>query len=170
MEVELPNLNLFMIETAIKAVKEAAEITSVHFGKLKDISEKIKDREIVTDIDIKAENKIKEIIKSKFPSHGFLGEELGKEESNSEYLWMTDSIDGTVNYSRGLKKYGISLALAKGKNVILGVVYNPITDELFTAEKGKGAFLNGEPVKVNQNKDIFQAVIYATEFYRSKDI
>lgn len=159
-----------MINVAIEAVQAAAKITTANFGRLQEVSEKSQDREIVTKIDLEAENKIKEIITGQFPTHGFLGEESGTNHQNSEFVWLTDPIDGTVNYSRGLKKYGISLALAQGKKIVLGVVYNPITEELFTAERGKGASLNGQAIKVNNNQDLYQSVIYATEFYRSREL
>ncbi|MBI4092546.1 MAG: inositol monophosphatase [Candidatus Kerfeldbacteria bacterium] len=159
-----------MIEVAVEAVKKAGQITSTYFSQVQKVSYKHLDREVVSEVDIKAESAIKETVKSRFPDHGFLGEETGRDSQKSEYVWIADPIDGTVNYSRGLKKYGISLALSKNREVILGVVFNPISGEMFTAERDKKAYLNGEPIHVNKNVDLFQAVVYASEFSRSKEV
>lgn len=159
-----------MLQTAINAAKEAAKISLEQFEKFKDVSYKAGE-EIVTDVDIKAERKIREILKKRFPEHNILAEEEGKESpTSSDYLWIIDPIDGTVNYSRGIKLYGISIALAKNKGVILGVVYNPITEELFTAEKEKGAFLNGQPIQVSGTEELSKSVVYTTELFKTKDI
>ncbi|NIO23007.1 MAG: inositol monophosphatase [Candidatus Aenigmarchaeota archaeon] len=155
---------------AIKAAKEAGKITLDQFEKFKDVSYK-PGEEIVTDVDVKAERKIKEIIKKHFPKHNILAEEEGEDfVSSSDYLWIIDPVDGTVNYSRGIKLYGISIALAKNNEVVLGVVYNPIFDELFTTERGKGAFLNGKKIKVSSENELFKTVIYSTELFRTKEI
>jgi myo-inositol-1(or 4)-monophosphatase len=77
--------------------------------------------------------------------HDILGEELGRDRRPSDYLWIVDPIDGTTNYDRGIKHYGISIALAHRKKVVLGVVYNPVLGEIFSAERGRGAFLKDGP-------------------------
>jgi len=159
--------NSSQIKVAIKAAKAAGELSLDFFNKEKEISYK-EQEEIVTDVDIKCEDVIKSIIKKEFADHAFLGEEKGKEGS-SEYTWVIDPIDGTVNYSRGIKLYGISIALVKDKKVVLGVVYNPLTNELFSAQKGKGAFLNGQKIKVSDVSQLSKSVVYATELYRSKE-
>lgn len=162
-----------MLNIAIKAVKEAAKISLPAFTKKKNISYKNKEgeEEIVTDIDLKAEKAIKAVLKKHFPDHNFLGEEQGKEsQKSSDFLWLIDPLDGTVNYCRDIKLYGISLALAKKKDVILGVVYNPLTNELFTAQKGQGAFLNNQKIKVSSQKELSNSVIYTTELYKTINI
>lgn len=159
-----------MLQTAIKAAKEVARVSLEFFDKEKSISYK-EQEEIVTNIDIEAETMIKSIIKAEFSDHAILGEEGGRvNDGSSEYCWIIDPIDGTVNYSRGIQLYGISIAIAKNKDVVAGVVYNPITKELFTAEKGKGAFLNGQPIKVSDMSELSKSVVYSTELFKTKDI
>lgn len=158
-----------MLQTAIQAVKRAAAITKKYFSKPGYLHYKT-GQELVTEVDAKAEEIIRETLASRFRDHAFLGEESGISISNSPYLWITDPIEGTVNFSRGIHRYAISLALAKGKNVIIGVVYNPITNELFTAQKNKGAHLNGKRIRVSERTDLYQAVIYATALFKSKHV
>lgn len=159
-----------MINVAIKAVKKAAKVTLEEFGNFKEVNYKVGE-EVVTDVDIKAERKIKETIKKYFPKHSILSEEEDRETPISGgYLWIIDPIDGTLNYARGIKLYGISVALAKDKEVILGVVYNPFTNELFTAEKRKGAFLNNRKIKVSSQNKLSKSIIYSTELFKTKEI
>ena len=147
--------------TALKAIKKAGKHSLINFQKVKHISYK-KDKEIITNVDKECEEIIKKIIFENFPEHNYLGEETGKKENNSEFTWIVDSIDGTMNYARGIKLYGISIALAKGKKIILGVVYNPFTKELFFAEKGRGAYLNNKKIIVSQISNMEHALIYIT--------
>lgn len=155
-----------MIDIAILAAKEAASLSLKAFNGLHTETYKT-GKELVTEIDIASEQAIKTILKKHFPDHGFIGEEEGQEANKSEYTWIIDPIDGTVNYSRGIQMYGISIALARGEDVVLGVVYNPVSDELFSAEKGKGAQLNGAPIRVSNRTDLYQSVIYSTELFKT---
>lgn len=158
------------LSVAVEAVKEAARISLEGFQQIQKISYK-EGEEIVTEFDVKAEQAIRLHIKKYFPEDNILGEEQGTQEnSTSARLWIIDPIDGTVNYSRGIQMYGVSLALAVENQVIAGVVYNPVTHELFTAEKGKGSFLNGSRVIVSNRDQLSQSVIYATELYKTRDI
>lgn len=119
--------------------------------------------DIVTAADFAAEELIIKEIQKHFPAHAILSEETNPELTEmSEYLWIIDPLDGTMNFSHGLKQYAVSIGLFKAKKqdksknfaylegeLILGVVYSPELDELFYAEKGKGAFLNNKPIKVS---------------------
>ncbi len=154
------------LEVGLEAVREAGNILAPFFGKPQEVSYK-EGKEIVTEMDLKAEQKIKEICNLNFPDYAFLGEEQGKDNIDSEYLWITDALDGTLNYSRGIFPYGVSLALAKNREVVLGIVFNPITNELFHAVRGKGAFLNNNPISVSNVSDISKSIIYSTEIYRT---
>ena len=155
-----------MRETAIEAVKKAAKKAQKNFLQAKKTFTKVDD-EPVTEIDIECEKIIKDVLSAKFPDYGFLGEESGNDKKDSPHKWIVDPIDGTVNYTRGIYLYGISIALAKDKDVILGVVYNPVFDEMLVAEKGKGAYLNDKKIRVSKVKNLSQSVIYATELYKS---
>jgi myo-inositol-1(or 4)-monophosphatase len=106
-----------------------------------------------------SEKAIIEVINSKYPDHGILGEEGGIKNDGSEYLWIIDPLDGTVNYAHGFPFFSVSAALSIRKEVVLGVVYSVVLNELFTAVKGKGAFLNGKKIKVSGVKRLDAAFI-----------
>jgi myo-inositol-1(or 4)-monophosphatase len=130
---------------AIQAALKGGEILSRHRGKVKKIGYK-SEVNLVTDVDRISEEAILRIIKSNFPDHAILTEESKEfipenEKSKSIYEWIIDPLDGTTNYAHGLPIYCVSIALEENGKIILGVVYNPNLNELFVAEKGKGAFL-----------------------------
>jgi len=116
-------------------------------------------KNIVTSVDINIDNFIKKKINSTYPKHGIYSEESGTEGSGT-YQWTIDPIDGTSNFSRAIPHFSISLGLLKNGIPFCGAVYNPITDELFSFKKDKGAFLNGEKIKVSDIKDIRNAHIF----------
>jgi len=155
-------------DIAIEAAKKAGEHSLINFQKIKNISYK-EGKEIVTNVDKECEEIIKNSIFKNFPNHNYLGEETGKEENNSDYTWIVDPIDGTINYARGIKLYGISIALAKEKEIILGVVYNPITNEMFFAERGSGSYLNDKRINVSSVDDMGNALIYITAYNKMKE-
>ena len=93
-------------------------------------------------VDEGAEDIILNIINSNFPEHGFISEERGGKDVSSDYKWIIDPLDGTINFIHKRRYFGISIALSHGNDIVLGVIYNPIMDEMFTALKGNGAYLN----------------------------
>lgn len=125
---------------AIDAALKAGKIVLKHSGKVKRIGFK-SDVNLVTDVDRLAEELIVKTIRNKFPRHGILTEESKEKKSTSDFKWVIDPLDGTTNYAHSLPVYCISIALEKEGKIVLGVVYNPNLDELFVAEKGKGAYL-----------------------------
>ena len=131
-----------MLETAIEAAKEGGKILEKYFETNLQRETK-EDSSIVTIADRETEDKIVEIIKAKYPEHGFLGEEGGETDTGSEYSWVIDPLDGTRNFVNGIPIFAISIALLKGNEHIASVIYNPLTDAMFSAEKGKGSFCNG---------------------------
>ena len=146
-------------EFAIKTAKEAGDILRKNLGKIKRIDYKGQPRpapiywggvNLVTDIDRKAEEKIIGIIREEHPSHDILTEESRIKEKGSQYKWIIDPLDGTTNYVHGYPRYCVSIALEQDGEVVLGVVYDPVPDELFLAEKGKGATLNGRRISVSK--------------------
>lgn len=103
----------------------------------------------VTQADKEAEDVIVAHIKAAFPKHGIFGEETGRQDQDSEYCWIIDPIDGTKNFTRGMPYFGTLIALMKNGEVIVGVSHMPLINETLYAEKGQGAFLNGEPIAVS---------------------
>lgn len=116
-----------------------------------------------TKVDSISERMIIEIIKSSFPDHDFLGEELGEILQNSQYKWIIDPIDGTNNYIAQRDTFSVSIGLEYNNEIILGVVYLPKRDELFVAEKGFGATLNEKLIHISDVSDLSEAVVtYST--------
>jgi myo-inositol-1(or 4)-monophosphatase len=130
---------------AIKAVRVASKLIMTNFGKSKHFRKR--NKTVVTKADIEAEKIITEILKKHFPSYAVAGEESGKESGT--YTWFVDPIDGTENFARYIPLFSTSIALQKNKKTVLGVVYDPIHDELFVAEKGRGAYLNNKKIRVS---------------------
>jgi len=147
---------------AIRAAKEAGDILRENLGKIKRIDYKSR-VSLVTDIDRLAEERILSIIREKYPSHDILTEERRIEEKGSQYKWIIDPLDGTTNYVHEYPRYCVSVALEKDGEVILGVVYDPVPDELFLAEKGKGATLNGRKISVSKIDELDKSLL-ATGF------
>ena len=119
--------------------------------------------DLVTEIDQKSDQMIVSFLAEHFPEHGILAEESGASGGDSEYRWVIDPLDGTTNYAQGLPIFAVSIALQKNGETVLGVVYEPMTDEMFTAIKGKGSFLNGERLRVGDKTELTECVL-ATGF------
>jgi len=138
------------LRVAIVSAKAAGKIIMRHYGHLHHIKVKSARLGIVTEADFEAQKKIKAVIRKSFPDAVFLAEEDKKHQkvSNAK-IWVVDPLDGTNNFSRGLKLFAVSIALVKNKKPVLGVVFDPATGDLFFAEKGKGAFLNGKRIRVS---------------------
>ena len=129
---------------------------------------KINDADIVTPADKACDALITGEINKRFPDHSILAEESGESESGSDYRWVIDPIDGTTNFAAGLPICCTSIALEYKGETVVGVVYDPFTDELFTAVKGQGAMLNGHPIRVKTNELLSHAVV-STGFPIDKD-
>jgi myo-inositol-1(or 4)-monophosphatase len=115
--------------------------------------------DLVTEVDQKSETYILTEIKNRFPDHKILAEEGGVTRGNSGHSWYVDPLDGTTNYAHGLPIFSVSIAYAYHGEVLLGVVYNPITDEMYSAEKGKGAWLNGEPIHTGNRTELNKSLL-----------
>jgi len=157
-----------MKQLAIKAAKEAGKILIKNFGKIKKIEKKDKNT-LVTNVDIEVEEKVIGLIEQKYPKHSILSEEVGEINKKSDYKWLIDPLDGTHNYVHGLSLCGVSIALEQKKEVKLGVIYMPFFDQLFVAEKGKGAFINGKRIKAsNINKLNNSLLLFCSSLYKNK--
>lgn len=148
---------------AIEVAKEAGRFLKINIGKVRNIQTKKEEINLVTEIDKESEKKIVELIKSKFPHHQILAEESGEMKSESDYKWIIDPLDGTTNYTHSFPIFCVSIALEYKGEVILGVIYDPNLDELFWAEKGKGAFLNNKKISVSKTDKLIKSML-ATGF------
>lgn len=153
-----------MLKTAISAARSAAKILMDNFGKISpnDIRRKSAN-DFLTFVDEEAEKKIIETIHQSFPSHAILAEESGLSEETSEYEWIIDPLDGTTNYIFGVPIFAVSIGVRYNKKLRLGVVLDPVKNELFYAEKNKGAFLNGKPIHTSTNQRL-EECLFATGF------
>ncbi len=118
---------------------------------------------LVTEVDKLAEEQFVAGLKSFFPEAGFIAEEGSGEKSEGGYNWIIDPIDGTTNFVHNVPLYCTSVALQYNNEIVLGVIYNPNNAELFSAAKGQGAFLNGQPISVSNTVELIESLI-ATGF------
>lgn len=142
-----------------EAAYAAGEIIQSYFQGSFKVGNKEGINNLVTEVDTKAETKIIEIIQSYYPDHFIVSEEVGELTSDSSYKWIIDPIDGTVNFAHGIPICCVSIALVFEGKPILGAVYNPMMNEFFFAEKGKGAFLNDQQIHVSQKSDFRKACL-----------
>jgi myo-inositol-1(or 4)-monophosphatase len=141
-----------IIKLAREAAVEAGDFLSDNFGNISKI-EKKGDRNFATNLDKEAESMIIAKIKSQFPNHGIIGEESGKSNVDSEYLWIIDPLDGTHNFMRKINIFGVSIGIVHKDAFVGGVIYMPKDKELYVAEKGGGAYKNGNKIHVSGNSE-----------------
>lgn len=141
------------LQIAIKAAQEAGKILERH--QETDIERGVKeDKSMVTLADAESEEVIKKFISENFPEHSIIGEETDAIKNKSPYTWYVDPVDGSRNFAHKIPFFAVSIALLHDEDIIVGVVYNPVTKYLFYAEKGKGAYLNDRKIHVSKaNKD-----------------
>lgn len=116
-------------------------------------------QDVVTEVDRKNEAYILESLRALYPNHAILTEESGEHQGDTRHRWYIDPLDGTMNYAHGIPFYCVSIGYAVEGELVLGVVYDPNLDECFYAEKGKGAFLNGNPIRVSDISDPEMALL-----------
>lgn len=166
--------NGFSAEEALPKVmawaKETGKIQLSYFrGNDLGITTKSNVYDVVTRVDKECEAFLLSQISAAFPGHAVLGEESGKHEGKEDFCWVIDPLDGTNNYSQGLPVFTVSIGLQYRGKTVLGVVYAPYFNELYSAALGKGAFLNGKPLRVGDKKDLEHSVV-ATGFPYDKDV
>lgn len=146
-------------QTLIEATQAGATILQQYFNTTFTISNKEGMNNLVTEVDHKSEQAIIEIIKRDFPTHYILSEEAGAIEQNSEYKWIIDPIDGTVNYANGIPICCVSIGIEKDGKMIMGAVCNPFINEFYFAEKGKGATLNNNKISVTNRTEVIKSCL-----------
>ncbi len=118
---------------------------------------------LVTEADLASQTAIVELLRSRFPHHGLLGEEdLGHDQPPADYRWIIDPLDGTTNYVHGFPYFAVSIGLEHQGEMIAGVVYDPVHDELFAAGRGQGATLNRRPIHISAVPELCQALVVAS--------
>ncbi len=158
-----------MKETAIQAALEASKIIKSNLGKIQNTEVDLKRKfDFVTHVDRESETKIIEVIKTRFPEHKIFAEESTKDDHGG-YRWIIDPLDGTTNYIHAFPVFAISIALEMEGEIILGLVLDPLRDEMFIAEKGRGATLNGRRIKVSRTSDLAVSLLTTGFPFRHKE-
>jgi myo-inositol-1(or 4)-monophosphatase len=150
-----------LMNVMVGAARKAARSLKRDFGEVENLQVSVKGPgNFVTAADRRAEETLRIELAKARPNYGFLGEEGGhREGSDKTHIWFVDPLDGTSNFLHGLPQFAISIGLEREGTMVAGLVYNPITDELFTAERGKGAFLNDKRLRVAGRKRLADAVV-----------
>jgi myo-inositol-1(or 4)-monophosphatase len=153
-----------ILENIIRLAKQVGDYQKSNmFNKGLSIGSKSTEIDLVTEVDKKSDEIIINYIQGQFPGHSILTEESGESGNGSDYLWIIDPLDGTVNFAQGLPIYAISIALQYKGETVLGVVYSPVIGDLFTAVKGMGAYRNGMKMEVSGKSSLISSVL-ATGF------
>ncbi|HEU0021278.1 MAG TPA: inositol monophosphatase family protein [Dehalococcoidia bacterium] len=147
-----------VLEVCVDAARQAGDLVGSRFLTEKQISFKGR-ADIVTDVDLASEKIILGILTSEFPQFSILSEESEPVTNDSEYTWVVDPIDGTRNFAEGIPHFCLVVALARGSEMVAGITFDPLKDEMFTAERGKGAFLNGDPIFVSQRQEVPDSIL-----------
>jgi myo-inositol-1(or 4)-monophosphatase len=149
-----------MLNIAVRAARKAGSIinrASLDGGGLQVRSKRAND--FVTQVDGAAEQAVMEIVRKAYPEHGFIAEESGVSAPDAEYLWIIDPLDGTTNFIHGFPQYAVSIAVQHRGALAHAVVYDPTKNELFTASKGRGAFLNDRRIRVSKCQRLDDALV-----------
>jgi myo-inositol-1(or 4)-monophosphatase len=152
-----------MLEKIIQIARVAGRFLKENEGRISEINEKGSFTNLVTNVDRGSEALITQFVRDNFPEHGVLAEEGGATSPTSDYRWIIDPLDGTTNYTHAYPVYCVSIAVEHRGEIIAGVVYDPNFDELFSAEKGSGAFMNGKRLRVTST-DSLEHSLLATGF------
>ena len=152
-----------VLHTAIRAARAAGSIHQSYRERELNVRTKTTFSDLVTEVDALAEAEIRRVIHAVFPDHAILGEEEGL-TGDAQERWIVDPLDGTVNYAHGFPMYCASIAYQHAGERMVGVVYDPTRDELFTAVRGQGALLNGRPLRVSGTPELRTPALVATGF------
>src|SRR5437588_9790772 len=154
-------LHSALINVMVKAARHAGRSLKRDLGEVEHLQVSLKGpANFVTMADRRAEEILyTDLIKAR-PGYGFIGEEGGSREgTDKSHVWIVDPLDGTTNFLHGMPHFAVSIALKRDDTIVAGVVYNPANDDLFLAERGKGAFLNDQRLRVAGRKKLSEAVI-----------
>ena len=146
------------LETAVDAAHAAGELLRSHFGSALSVNE-FHAHDIKLDLDVRSQDLITRLLLERFPDHALYGEEGIAGNQQSDFQWIVDPIDGTVNYFYGIPHFCISIALRERGEIILGVIYDPMRDELWQVERGGTPTLNGKPIKVSAREKLSDATL-----------
>jgi myo-inositol-1(or 4)-monophosphatase len=147
-----------ILEMAEVIARQAGAVLLEGYGQVHHVQQKgVID--LVTEFDKRSEDVIISFIQKEFPDHAILAEESGSNQAISEYQWVIDPLDGTTNFAHGIPVFSVTIALLRNNSPVVGVAYDPLRNEMFSAEAGQGATLNNKPIHVSSETDLGKAVI-----------
>ncbi len=156
MRLSSANINILL-----KACRKAAKTLIRDFGEVEKLQVSLKGPgDFVTASDKKVEKILIDELQKARPNYSILSEEIGLIKNDEEFKWIIDPIDGTANFLHGIPHFGISIGLEQNKEIICGIIYDPIKDEIFTAEKGNGAYLNNQRMRVSARSKLNNCIIF----------
>lgn len=150
-------MNKFL-ETAEEAARAAGGLLKSHFGRPLNVDENLA-HDIKLELDKRSQTLIESLILSRFPDHAIYGEEGIRGDQDSEYQWVIDPIDGTVNFFYSVPHFAISIALRQAGKIIVGVIYDPMRDEMWTVSSDHAPALNGRPIQVSDRRSLGEAIV-----------
>ena len=149
------------INVMIKACRKAAKVLIRDFGEIEKLQVSVKGPgDFVTASDKKVEKILVEELQKARPGYSILSEEVGQINNDSEFRWIIDPIDGTANFLHGIPHFAISMGLEHNKEIICGIIYDPIKDEMFSAEKGQGSYINNQRMRVSSRTKLEDCMIF----------
>ncbi|AXV16142.1 inositol monophosphatase [Neorhizobium sp. SOG26] len=150
-----------LLNVMVQAALKAGKSLSRDFGEVQNLQVSVKGpSDFVSQADLKAEKIVRDELLKARPTYGFLGEEGGEEKgTDGAHRWIVDPLDGTTNFLHGIPQFAVSIGLERNNEIVAGVIFNPATDELYTAEKGGGAFLNDRRIRVAARRVLSDCVI-----------
>jgi len=167
-------LNSANINIMVRACDKASKILIRDFGEIEKLQVSIKGPgDFVTASDEKVEKILVEELQKARPEYSILSEEIGKiNNKNKEFRWIIDPIDGTTNFMHGIPHFGISIGLEHKEEIIAGIIFDPIKNELFSAEKGNGSYLNNQRMRVSARKKVENSILFTSgsKFERYKKV
>jgi myo-inositol-1(or 4)-monophosphatase len=146
------------LDAAVQAVRAAGALIRENFGRPLQVNAE-EAHDIKLELDVRSQEVITKLLLAKFPDHAILGEEGSAENTSTAFEWVIDPIDGTVNYFYGIPHFCVSIALRENNEIIVGVIYDPIREELWHALLGGTAYLNGKPIEVSRSDHISQSIV-----------
>ncbi len=144
-------MNNDFLKIAKQAAKSSGLLIHERVDKKNEINIKNNDASnLVTEVDLLSEKNIISILKKHFPKHNIISEEAGRADNGSEYTWVIDPLDGTVSFAHHMPHFSVAVGLLKNNQPVVGAIYNVMTQKLYWGEVGKGAFVDGKPIKVSK--------------------
>jgi myo-inositol-1(or 4)-monophosphatase len=150
------------LKPIILAAENGGKVITKYFGEVLEVEEKLSVSDFRTKADLESEEEVLKVLKNEFPYFNIYSEELGNINNKSEYTFVIDPLDGSNNFVIGIPTFCVSIGLLKGDEIIAGVIHHPILKDTYYAEKGKGAFLEGKKLQVNNEANIERVTVTYT--------